>query len=521
MNRDDAIQAMPRTDTTSSGHAPAVWWAAGIAFVVLLLVHLPTAMGVIDTWGSSVSYNHGYLVLPVSAWLLWRGRDRYRSVNWTPWWPALIGIALLGTLWFFGYLTNIKSFRDLALIASLPALMVAMLGIDFGRRAVFPLAFALFAWPFGEVFIPHLVDLTANFTVLALRTSGVPVFRDGNNFVIPSGEWSVVQECSGVNYLLVSLFAGSLFGYLNFRSNRRRLVFLAFALIVPIAANWLRAYGIVLLGHLTDNKLATGVDHLIYGWLFFGIVMTALFYFALRFMGETEAVAASTAAPTAGAGSPPMRRIWTAAAVAIAVSAIPPIAAAALDAMGRSAASQAVPELPRAFGPWSIAQEPAFGWPTPFERATSSQREIYRRSDEQVELHFAWYASDSGAAKMTRFEGATLAEFDPTWRLQSRHDLRVDALTPPLTVVEREVRSPRIRILVWQWGLIGGIEASGFVGSKLALARAKLSGKGSNSAGVALVTPIEDGNVAAARAKLQALTTELRPWLQNPGATKP
>jgi EpsI family protein len=197
------------------------------------------------------------------------------------------------------------------------------------------------------------------------------------------------------------------------------------------------------------------------------------------------------------------------------------MAAAALDAMGRSAAGQAVPELPPAFGPWSIAREPGFGWPTPFERATSSQREIYRRSDEQVELHFAWYASDSGAAKMTRFEGATLAEFDPTWRLQARHDLHVGALTPPLTVVEREVQSPRIRVLVWQWGLIGGIEASGFVGSKLALARAKLSGKGSNSVGVALVTPIEEGNVAAARARLQALATELRPWLQNPGATKP
>jgi len=39
---------------------------------------------------------------------------------------------------------------------------------------------------------------------------------------------------------------------------------------VPIIANWLRAYMIVMIGHLSGNKLAVGVDHLIYGWLFFG-----------------------------------------------------------------------------------------------------------------------------------------------------------------------------------------------------------------------------------------------------------
>ena len=30
---------------------------------------------------------------------------------------------------------------------------------------------------------------------------------------------------------------------------------------------------IVMLGHLSNNKLAVGVDHIIYGWVFFGVVM--------------------------------------------------------------------------------------------------------------------------------------------------------------------------------------------------------------------------------------------------------
>ena len=68
-----------------------------------------------------------------------------------------------------------------------------------------------------------------------------------------------------------------MFAYLNYHSLKRRLIFLAVAVAVPIVANWLRAYLIVLLGHVSGNKLAAGADHLIYGWVFFGIVIAIMF----------------------------------------------------------------------------------------------------------------------------------------------------------------------------------------------------------------------------------------------------
>jgi hypothetical protein len=39
---------------------------------------------------------------------------------------------------------------------------------------------------------------------------------------------------------------------------------------------------IVMIGHLSDNTLAVGVDHLIYGWVFFGIVIMAMFWIGAR-----------------------------------------------------------------------------------------------------------------------------------------------------------------------------------------------------------------------------------------------
>ena len=67
---------------------------------------------------------------------------------------------------------------------------------------------ARFAVPVGEFLLPVFMEWTADFTVLALRLSGIPVYREGLQFVIPSGNWSVVEACSGIRYLIASLMVG-------------------------------------------------------------------------------------------------------------------------------------------------------------------------------------------------------------------------------------------------------------------------------------------------------------------------
>jgi exosortase/archaeosortase family protein len=149
----------------------------------------------------------------------------------------------------------------------------AVFGWAVARELTFPLLFLFFAVPVGEFMVPPMMEWTADFTVKALQLTGIPVYREGLQFVIPSGNWSVVEACSGVRYLIASFMVGTLFAYLNYRSSKRRVIFMLVSLAVPIVANWLRAYLIVMVGHLSDNKLAAGVDHLVYGWVFFGVVI--------------------------------------------------------------------------------------------------------------------------------------------------------------------------------------------------------------------------------------------------------
>ena len=74
------------------------------------------------------------------------------------------------------------------------------------------------------------------------------------------------------------------------------------AVLVPIIANGLRAYMIVMIGHLSGMKLAVGFDHLIYGWLFFGLVMFLMFWIGSYWREDNSA-------PLAVAGSLPVRSL--------------------------------------------------------------------------------------------------------------------------------------------------------------------------------------------------------------------
>jgi exosortase A len=268
--------------------------AVAAVLVALLAAFAATTAGMVRIWYRSETFTHGFLVIPAVLWFVWNRRAELARQPVQPSAWALLPLGAAGALWLLGELSSSLAPSQLALIAMVPATLAALVGWRWVRTLAFPLAFLFFAVPFGEFLVPTLIDWTADFTVAAVAASGVPVYREANNFVIPTGRWSVVEACSGIRYLIASTMLGSLFAWITYRSTRKRLLFIAAAIAVPLVANWLRAYGIVMLGHLSDNRIATGVDHLIYGWLFFGVLITAMFWIGARWRDDD---------PGTGAGS--------------------------------------------------------------------------------------------------------------------------------------------------------------------------------------------------------------------------
>lgn len=267
----------------------------GIAIAVFLLLTLgpwrTTVQSLVAIWQRSDTFMHCFFVLPVSLYLLYEKSHRQPLPLLIPSFAGLWLFAAAGVLWCLGRAAAVAVVEQFALVGGMIGLCMSLLGPRFVVYAAYPLAFLLLAVPFGEGLVPRLIDLTTEFVVAGLRLLSIPVYREENLLTLPSGNWSVVSACSGIRYLLALISVAAVYAFLNIRSGGKRALFLAFAVLLALTGNWMRALGIVLLGHYSGNQLAVGADHLIYGWVFFGVLVLGLIVFGEWLFAEAPSPA--------------------------------------------------------------------------------------------------------------------------------------------------------------------------------------------------------------------------------------
>lgn len=456
--------------------------ALGATLLVILALYRETALSMAVIWARSDTFAHGFLVPLISLWLAWRTRRslvriKPRANLWT-----LPLFAVAGFAWLLGEMASVAPLSQFALTAMVILSVPATLGIPVARLWAFPLGFLLFAVPFGEFALPVLMEWTATATVWGLRLSGVPVYREGLHFVIPSGSWSVVEACSGVRYLIASLMVGTLFAYLSYRSTRRRLVFVGVAFLVPILANWLRAYMIVMLGHVSGNKLAVGVDHLIYGWLFFGIVIMLMFWIGSRWREDFAAGddAPSVVIPTRPVNADRRNSVLAVLMVSVVVAAWP-FAEWRIVANAKPDVSGIGPVEPAAG--WTPTASPLADWTPRYGNPSATVSSTFSRGERKVGLFMAFYRNQGDTRKLVSSSNVLVHSSDYRW-------LKVNGASRPLIVGDRSlnVRTAELRgtdgdrLIVWQWYWVNGrLTASDYL-AKAYTALNRLFGQGDDSA---------------------------------------
>jgi exosortase A len=261
--------------------APTTVWRRhllALAFVeaALLLLFASDAADMAGIWWNSSTFGHCLLIPPIIAWLVWQRIPELRRLAPRAWSPGL-GLVTLGALsWLLGDAAGVALARHLGLVLMMQGAVIACLGPAVARGLMFPLGYALFLVPAGEELVPPLQTLTARMSMALLDLADVPAHIEGVFISIPNGWFEVAEACSGVKFLVAMLAFGALAANLCFRSWPRRIAFMAAAAAVPILANGLRAAGTIYVSHLTSSDFAVGFDHVVYGWIFFAIVLIAV-----------------------------------------------------------------------------------------------------------------------------------------------------------------------------------------------------------------------------------------------------
>lgn len=295
-------------------------------------------------WWNASTYNHVLLIPPILAWLIVQRWTELARLTPRAWWPGLGPLAATLLLWLAGTLTGINLVSQLAAVLMLQAAAVTLLGPRVAVGALFPLAYMLFLVPFGDELVPMLQQVTAEIAVALTHASGVPAQIDGVFIDTPAGLFEVAEACSGVKFLIAMIALGLLVAHSCFAGWRRRAAFMAAAIVVPVLANGVRAWGTIYIAQSLGLEFAAGFDHIVYGWVFFAVVMAALLGAAWPFFDRSPEdplvdVAAIEASPLLARLAAPGPGGW-------------PALAAILLAAGTVVSAEAFLAVAGSPGPW-------------------------------------------------------------------------------------------------------------------------------------------------------------------------
>lgn len=255
---------MSNHSTPATSHLPLAptkrsiwaWWQYALVGAIIVAMYFPMFTGLAGDWYNDDNYSHGFLIIPLSLWIIWRKREQLKAI---PIEPSNWGLAVIvGSLTLFILGTAGMEFftTRVSFVTLLFGITLYVAGVRFVREIWFAFFLLLFMIP-----LPYIVYYSATFPLQLLGSKvasgvlslvGVPHLRQGNIIHLPDNySLEVAEACSGLRSLVTLLALGALLAYLT--QNYRWKAVTLFVATVPIAvaanifricATALGAYGI-------------------------------------------------------------------------------------------------------------------------------------------------------------------------------------------------------------------------------------------------------------------------------------
>jgi EpsI family protein len=255
-------------------------------------------------------------------------------------------------------------------------------------------------------------------------------------------------------------------------------------------------------------KYAVGLDHIIYGWLFYGVVMLSFFWIgsywgdrspSAQASDRVEPAVAKAAVPTA-----------VAAAGLVALVGVWPLYAAYLDRPDVHPVGFAAPA--GAAG-WMLEAEVEPAWSPEYAGPVATVLVKYRKGERSVWLYSAHFRNQRQGAELVSSQNLLAGGKDAAWSVIGTAARAQSLRSADVKVRETRLRSAGRRLLVWDWYWIAGRNVGDPYLAKVLLARDKLLGRGDASSAIVIAAPYE-ARAEDAVATLRAFLGDMLPAVE-------
>jgi exosortase len=245
----------------------------------VLYMYFDVGRALVAHWAADPDYSHGFLILPLAMFFAWKRRASLLAQPLQPtWWGLVVVAGSIGLL-----AAGLAAAELFVARASFVGVVAGSILFLYGRRHLrvlaFPVGLLLLMIPppeivFNQVALP-LQLFASRVGELALRTSGVPVLRDGNMLELVGMQLEVAEACSGIRSIVALLAFALVIG--EFAGSMTHRWILAISTIpIAIVANAGRVAVAGLAAHRWGPETAEGLLHSTSGVVVFGIAVAVL-----------------------------------------------------------------------------------------------------------------------------------------------------------------------------------------------------------------------------------------------------
>ena len=492
------MTALARRHFTAGIEARRARLLAALASIVTLAAVAPffarEIAEAIRAWVDSPTYNHCFLVIPIVLYLLWNRRSAVAEVVPRPDLRGLVAICVLSLIWLAAAKLDVIEARQFLFMGIVQGILFTLLGPTLYMSLLGPLLYLFFLVPSGQFLVPKLQDVTANLAITGLHMAGIPVYSDGIFIEIPEGSFVIAEACAGLRFLVASIAYGVLFALLVYVSWWRRIAFVTLSLVIPVIANGIRAFGIIFGAHLVGSAAAVEADHILYGWIFFSIVIFLLTLVGMSFSDRSHlnSDGSTTEYPSIFVGPP--AKFWLVTVIIVAVTAVSAPSILMFSHGCTLASDPAWLDLPKPLPPWRLsASEPE--WRPALAEPDREFLDVFSDGQTTVERYVALFVSH-GDDNIVRNLGRG-AQGSKQWESGNIKIARIDIAGRPREVELSEIRAEdgrRRKVLAFY--IVDGKTVASILRAKLLEAYASLTGRGRAVAYFAISVPIDRSDTA-------------------------
>ena len=503
------MDAIRSEKTEQTGHG---WIFAGLSIAVLLVqlvwLYRETTLDLFGRWAQpGGGFGHGYLVLAISLYIIYRQRTVLYRVAPCPSYMGLFGIAAFSLLWLLATLVDVQLRQNAALLPRVLSVIWAVAGGRVARQLVFPVVFIAVALPVWSPLLPILQSITAHVAFWLARAAAVPAMLQDYLVTLPAGSLMIAEACSGLHYLLAAVTLGVFYAYLNYRLLWQRVLVVMIAALAAIMANILRVFIIIYLAYTTDMQHPWVEEHLSLGWyLFAGLVFMLLLVDLKLHHSAAGLVVDPGSASNAVAPGECRHGMWQRFLLLIlggVLIAIGPAVAWRVE-QPTDVGVDIVLNFPESAGDWYGPTATKDDWMPVYQGAIAEKR-AYQNGARQLYLYLGYYPTQSQGSELindlNRISDAKI------WR--SRFSRARVTSSGADKILEQVLESSTGRQrLVWYWYRVAGVPTVNAYEAKLLQVRGLLTGK-SQAAVIAVATDI-DSDIDSARNSLSEFMGEMQ-----------